>query len=760
MRSDRRIFPAILAILILLSVAFFVLQQDADNDELSGDVSDPLIGENTVAAKAKIPGGASNPSDLKSKFQDATKDRAFAQDTALNFGAQIQSGDCIATFRILDKKDEPLIEAQLRGVQLWRKLGDYWVEEHAELDKKNSQVVCAGSFGTGLEPGEYELGVDARAYGAIWHRFKIAVGQNITGQIKLPHWRRVIKLRYVDERGKLLKKILNKPIYNAPRTSLPKRERKTPIHVLASPPTYTDGTEGVNDAFGGGSAGQGGRGRRGRRYVTHEVTDEGFWYVEVFAGGQGILSQNFSMRRDGRSAIYHTGNFEESSWDDYEVKINYDDVQKARLERYKPANADDPGDLHVIAGKPDEEPLPTAWTPGYRYPRAIFAINSSVKVQPFVHGRSYQTERLGETRIADRKALKSRGVWYTDVFNKNGRELIYSYNDGALFRSGVFTHEFRSERIGDNPYLVNMNDTVAGNRTTIETTMPTRTSKAWARGLKVGWVLPRDERHTLRVNQALGNRFSVRTALAFSADEENESKRDLTLTFMGEGRKREADFSFRLEETQQQSLEDGSLTLKPETKGIILRAVDVDGAGLPWVEASLVPLNRLHAAFAIQKRMNSWRDAKRTDRHFTNKHVEVEIPGSTMKLREVPEIEFEAEVEEEVLDEVEKITKLVDGFTDKDLREILKKGLYEEFETDEERRFFAKNYAWYNTHRRLRSDRRGYLIDWKQGIVPGDRYAVFLWSKSRDHLASDKMILFTAKEGLTDLGAVLLPDYK
>ncbi|MCC6575346.1 MAG: hypothetical protein IT462_16340 [Planctomycetes bacterium] len=73
--------------------------------------------------------------------------------------------------------------------------------------------------------------------------------------------------------------------------------------------------------------------------------------------------------------------------------------------------------------------------------------------------------------------------------------------------------------------------------------------------------------------------------------------------------------------------------------------------------------------------------------------------------------------------------------------------------------WFEEHGVWYNSKTSFRSDDHGFMTH-RPPLVPGKRYVLYLWSNSRDELRPDRRIDFVAGQGITDLGAVMLPGYE
>lgn len=98
--------------------------------------------------------------------------------------------------------------------------------------------------------------------------------------------------------------------------------------------------------------------------------------------------------------------------------------------------------------------------------------------------------------------------------------------------------------------------------------------------------------------------------------------------------------------------------------------------------------------------------------------------------------------------------------TETRLRALLGDTVFEAFETDAQRLWFARNGAWYDVARPVRTDDHGYVATQDLTPVPGKVYVLYLWSRSRDASYPDARIVFEAGPGVTDLGVIRLPSYR
>ena len=170
-------------------------------------------------------------------------------------------------------------------------------------------------------------------------------------------------------------------------------------------------------------------------------------------------------------------------------------------------------------------------------------------------------------------------------------------------------------------------------------------------------------------------------------------------------------------------------TLTRSRPFLILRAIDSRGAGLPWVEASLVPLDEDHHANAL--RAVSARLAEEGERHRL-------------------EQSWLARGDEESWPDPDDPDQVAEFLGPERAKAFERPGLL--------RRLYEQG-AWYDTRAKATSDAYGYLVLPSRSLRPGRDYVLYLWSRSRDDLEPDRRLVFRAESGVTDLGAVELPSF-
>lgn len=169
----------------------------------------------------------------------------------------------------------------------------------------------------------------------------------------------------------------------------------------------------------------------------------------------------------------------------------------------------------------------------------------------------------------------------------------------------------------------------------------------------------------------------------------------------------------------------------------LCRAVGGNSEGLPWAEASVMSVEEERIGLLVKER-------------FGDK--DLSIFGKTESFS-AADLDLKKPADRKIFDAR--------------LRDYLGKELYDILETTDARLHVAKNGAWYNTNRKLRSDPHGYMVkdtleNGHSGLdlEPGKGYVAYFWSNSRDENAPDLRVEFIAADGLTDLGVIPLPSYQ
>ncbi|MCB9831830.1 MAG: hypothetical protein H6807_05080 [Planctomycetes bacterium] len=663
---------------------------------------------------------------LESPATEAT-DPDLPPDDPIEYPAEaLFSGDARATFEIRDAHDRPLpAEIELRA-WLHRLESGTRIHEGVRVDQERKTLHCVGEVGSGLEPGRYALRYQAGPYGGGWKDFELGRGQLLSECLRVATWSRVIKLRFVDRDGRPIPRLAVAPSYSASDLRVPDRKLPDgPGLLLREPPGYV---ETDNIFIGGGGSGGSFGARRGSRAWA---TQDGCWFLRVVAGGEGKLHVSLSAGRDGCGPIDVSGAFLEPDWDDHLVVLDPTETQRSRLARFTLANAEDPGNQSVLdlrtksAREPDPLDFGTETPVGWS--RVVFRGPEIPHLALDVHEPDFGSSVSHfERRYRDRAEQEVEGVWYSDIAVGRDLDLAWSWDDGALLRTTT-RKRGRSElpasgqlqeiedRFGHLPFAVRLGSLGP-------------TLDAWARGLTLDWA--DEERYRPGPRRALRDDDGFRIETAVPLDENGRPlfRARLELTLSGDARWSRRSAAIAWTAAMSEAARRGLVELEPELSGLALRALDEEGRALPWVEASLMEASSLPVALRVRSIL-------------AEGGVDVSLETGFL------------------VDDLDRIalSALRVGSDISGLERHVGEKLWQALGDDAARLHVGHNGAWYDPWRKMRGDDRGYIIDLGERLVPGRRYVLWLWSRSRDVNRPDRMLVFTAREGVTDLGLVRLP---
>lgn len=632
---------------------------------------------------------------------------------AADLGPAIARSGARVEFELVDAKGQALESGTELGFELWRKVGKHSLREGARLNATRSAIICDAFDQGGLEPGSYELTVSCGPYGLMKREFRVSRGESRKDRLETPNWRRIIALSFTDQDGKPLPYLPLPPRYTAPGVSYTVPERTPPPgSVLRSPP------EPMRTAVGlGGSRSSTSRTvRPSSPTALRFPTDNGKWYVRVFAGGKGSIRFELDQALFGATLFHVDSDFTEPHWDNYVTAYEVPADFAARMEQRELKGAEDPGKRSLL------EPPPPAREPDIfdisqlpeGYQRLIVSVTSPCAVTPIFwveNNISQPKDKNPGPRSVSGSYHQQLGRWWLDLAPDSGVELEFA--SPHLLRPAGKSRE--TIRLGDSR-IVEVARSIEASLLHITCPSPTLA----AMGARLGAVCngvdspegsaPWQPDGTLRLYVQRGAEnlegLGLATSLRLFSGYERRASHTLTATFNAK---------------QKQELALGGTTLAPTANGLIVRAVGPGLEGLPWVEATLLEFDHDVAS-------------KRLRKHWKGSATEMEECYGLLGKLAVKDAEPDHP-------DVIRLNELMQKIDDPDSREWLR-----------------REGAWYNTHSRIYSSDHGYLcLD--TALEPKKRYVLYLWSNSRDELMPDKRIDFVATEGITDLGAVLLPAF-
>ena len=635
------------------------------------------------------------------------------------YGDAVLRGGARATFTLLDAKDQRLWNPSV-SVTLYRHVGSYIVNEVVTWDVMTSQINCHGLSGAGLEPGKYALTVHASPYGAFLHEFSLTKGEQLVATLRTPHWRRVVCFEFTDQFGQPVPWIDHHPGVSTVAVTLDELpETSRPGRVLRDPPP-TSGSGGRGGA--GGFAHRRARGSGGVRWSV-VATDEGRYYVPVYVGAQNDVTFTFSDAIWGVPEFSVSDTFEER--DTVQVQLQLSSDFEALIAEHTRLGVTDPGARSVLDWQQTALKLLPSETPFDRYVRrVVIQLDGPATAVP--HGMAIDTkEKLGGGISAP---LRFRGgEWYLDL--RTDESAWISVHD----QGQVVLESIPIEFGDDDPKVKILKLTVPHTpaRTPRFQFSPTLDSWAVHRALIASpeeytdWRIDMDRTEYV-VYPAMDADFEVPNAgLKWELAPAAISKWRIDWHTIGS--------SSSTGPAVLSDVRNGRLTPPTPASGLVLRVIGNMGEGLPWTEGSLVDLEHDRRA----------RRLREVETHLATEGKRP-VLGADLgdRMYEDPDSFDAAAIDPAVMEQF----------------------LGEEFLKQSDDRgdlaWYARNNAWYDTHRKFKSDEHGYIVNMGQKLVPGRKYVLYLWSDSRDDLQPDARIVFEATEGMTDIGAINLPSYR
>lgn len=683
-----------------------------------------------------------------------------------DYGHALRRGGSRVEFSLHDAGGEP-VPAHLCEAALWRKLGEYWLREDCELAFRTNLLRCFGMGENGvppagLEPGDYELDLHSHRYGGLRHRFSVGSSESRQERLTLPNWTRVICFRFVHADGTPVLWLRSPPTVNtiSPRP-IPIDHPGAPMIAFRRPPTE----EPVVAGSGGSGSERFTQNIRRRPETELYPTDAGRYYVRVFAGAECTV--RFALGSIwGREEYAVTSNFTDPAWEETVVTLNTVADFADRVASMRKRDADPPGgkliieaDAHNELPQPSE-PVDPATAP-MRQGEGRFVLDVTANFEARV---LYSSDGR---HVSGAFASAGGGRWY--LATAPGVDRWFCVTDGLLYASawekvstmsvGMVVTEsrhFHAEVIdvhcgGLSPTLQAFAHTVdfdlglvgdmfrddkraqrsshprikvpEGGTNWVKLTMHQRD------GATTGQIRLGPESLTgVAAGATLTTRAHLRGVARGSQHDESSRNGEIAevggpmvstlLTLDGAWQKHEGDIATLLR----------GGTIQPHfDRAFCLRAVGDGGEGLPWVQGLVIEHGQDDTASQVRAVL-----ARR------RLEIKPESPSAYA-------VQLQQAVQEP---------------TETRLRALLGDTVFEAFETDAQRLWFARNGAWYDVARPVRTDDHGYVATQDLTLEPGKVYELYLWSRSRDASYPDARIVFEAGPGVTDLGVIRLPSYR
>lgn len=652
------------------------------------------------------------------------------------YGDLLKRGGAVITFDLRDAQGQWLIDESV-SVRLIRRLGRFSINESCHWVFDDGVILCDGESSAGLEPGTYELEVEAGRYGWKRHTFTVQRGEKAMHELRLPYWRRIITCHFNDLQGNPLPFLTSPPNVETKKIGAPDDfYAQGPEQILRKPPTPGMGG-------GGGRGGKGGfayRRARGSGGLMVYPTDGGKWYMAVFAGAPNTISAEGPASQWPGENLLVDGTFDSAADAKVEFRLAAPADLDAEYAKHFRMNADDPGQRSLLAWAERKGALAAADDPADEFSgaRIVVDLGESQGLEP----RLLEVEKDDKGAELPRRSFggmvrmnRRGGLWYAQA--AQGREYWLVIGSERDF-------EAEPERIKVNSRVTRLDRKPPAG---VDNVLPWNlvpTLDAWAIHREAALFTPTMDLSVplLRVDYAKPALLVPPAARAPATAEPELALKwrfgaHADANIFGSRRSTwqpqwiEFDEIKLPGETLLQQLDAGTLQPRPPSRGLYFRTVDPWGAGLPWVEATLHALEddaRAQRLRDLERRGNidGWRPNLSTA--FANDRADDPT-----------------------------------GLTDKDLqRDRARRYVGADFEReckdDADLAFYLRTGAWYDSYSRLSTGKYGYHIDLRFSLTPGKKYVLYLWSNSRDDLQPDARIVFQATE-VTDLGLITLPAY-
>lgn len=698
-----------------------------------GDPADPAGNQ----PARKLPPDALTPEDTPPAEPESSALADEETETPITpvYAPAILRGRASARFELLDGNHQPLHAPEVK-TSLWRRVGMRWCHVDSGWDEGSRCVVCNGNFHEGLEPGEYELEIDAGHYGFLLHQFSLLAGQAMTQSLSLANFRRIVTFRFLRPDGTLVDWVDSYATVQTTRPEVEEIERlRAPKWVLRSPPTARSSV-GLGGGIGNGRSSGG-----FKRRASMMATDAGRVHVAVIAGAHNVVTFRMDPEIWGTDLVQFEGEFLEDQWSDFVVELKPAEDFEARTTEHYRWSLDDPGRRSLLN-----------WVTDYLTPKA-FDVESAIPIESHVRviiecdlpveasllcgfstkgdaltGLTYEMERRGKHFFVD---VDPGTVLYYGLYIDDERIGPLSSHTVTEQRIQRIKYEPQVAHITAVPWKVSptVDQWTLHSRLDMEVRVKDEQGRVVRTECRLyahngGYWLGND------VAAALADAFGVRHQLQLSA-KYSRKWRDYT----GLSNSREHHWKSAgggvVEGDVARGLLTGSFEPGKPTRGLALRAVS-GGEGLPWVHCSIVPWKKDELCRRL-------RDVE------SELKAEGQRPWLGQKFAEDFEWERDALTEE--------------GIDPERMKEHMGEEFIKRVDGKPELAWYARNGAWYDTHRKLETDDCGYAVDFEMQLTPGELYVLYAWSNSRDDLQPDVRIVFRATEGLTDIGAITLPAY-
>ncbi|MCA8911864.1 MAG: hypothetical protein KDB82_09180 [Planctomycetes bacterium] len=794
MRERLALLVLALLLAVGLAVAWFYLRDDGAAQTNTVAVDDEAIGQDN-STPLEMPESESTgelpieevrlPDSTDLNHTDEPDAETATSEPLLDtpdYGVAIRRGGAAAEFELVDIHGDA-VSANTYSAALWRRVGNYWIRDEALPVHGSNRIGCLGLTldreYTGLEPGNYELELSSKAFGSFRHEFSIERGEFHQERLVTPYWEKHVVFHFTRPDGSPVTYLPAIPRNTYTSDSLPEKDHDAAATIRLRTPLD------VPEAGGGGMTMWGGHPDSGipiERKGPNPLypTRDGCWWVTVQAGATNTVSLRLDAAVWGQAEYTITNTF--VTVERIEVVLPTPDDYPERVAEYGepvkdfPAGNEPAARQEIIEARdkraardkfdPYTSELPVGKT------RVILEVDGPKRLSAEISDDGKRSvasfRRVGDVFSHDFDSDKSWwyrfvsgplycGEWQPLDVTGGGTKTVHARADTGLvlintdgltptLRAFAFSVDLQiatinPDSVGDEPeakkkaatpeknpfdYRRQSEDRAAPHGASRYTTLSLRKSNGYEMEALLGGR---------KVDEQVADaRVLVRTHLRGAAQAARFSRKAMNLPASGRYPYEPLILNGRWQDcpldggTLRGALESGKI--QPSFDDVLVaRAVGPKTEGLPWVQGVLVDYADDELA----------REVREIEKHWQDHPVPPQAHG--------PEYRAALAAAQEDSGEAA-------------LRKLLGDELYERFETDEQRLWYAKNGTWYDGHRKVLTDDQGYIAVENAGLEPGKCYVMYLWSNSKDGANPDARFAFKVDEnGVADLGAIHLPTY-
>ncbi|PCJ62912.1 MAG: hypothetical protein COA79_01940 [Planctomycetota bacterium] len=641
-----------------------------------------------------------------------------------------------ASFLLLDRRSKIIALDATIMVKLWRKLGPYTLQEDVFFSSKHSSIYCSGADYKGMEKGQYYLQIISKKYGSLQHSFEITNHKtNIKDILYLPYYRKIISFNFVDSENQPIKYLSHLPEYTPNYFS---RLRNQP-NIFEDSIFYDNHTAGFNRQSNSNKKLK--KEKKKLNLPSKHLTDQGLLYFAVYVGNRARLKIPFKNSK--KYLLEVTSKFEEHHWNEYTIQVNNSKSYLTYVDSVKKIkNKNDPGykslKQRLSINNQTKERKPFIVPNKIKSDQAltIFTINSNARLSLL-----YKKEQDSESAIT---IMPQNNKIFLNLSKKNlsnTRYINYAFTDKKFYLSDWQLH---IPNYGIKKYY-RYSFFLKSIKLELEST-PTLTELLYNRTRVKG-------KNVVNFNfKKSDDQLILNSYIDLNATNNLNNYKKLKLYFNNYTEIKKYNKLFNFNKNHKQisfyskshtnystiaksnlnithkiidKIKTGSYKFRNLIKGVVFKVIDDNNAGLPWVEVAIFPMEQKEEILKNLK--------------LFNKHLDNQTRSTLLywiKNRNKREIYRDYHPQT--------IISRNEGFK---LAEKLSP-------------YFAIENNKKGSYKTIISDKRGYVFINKNNLAPGNNYVLYLYSNSREILNPDKILPFTATKGITDLGAIELPNYQ